>query len=850
MTTYDVERQVADPTDLNAEASLRLDDHRRLLVDNTDSGLVLFDAEGVVISANPSAERLLGLGLGEMRGRASTDPRWATVDEHGDPLAPADDPVTTVLATGSSVRRATLGVYRPTEDGDGSVVWLEVSCEPLYRSVDERPFAVVSSLRDATQRRKTELELRDSELRYRLLADNSSDVITRISRTGVISWVSPSVRRLLGYSPQGLVGAPLAALIHPEDVAVALSAFRSLFRSAPDDDVVVRIRVRRRGGAYIHVEVAMRAVRSSHGFITEIQSSARDVSSRVDAETARRSAEGVFRLALEHAPIGMALIGLDSRWMTVNNALLRIAGHPRADFERLTLLQLIHDDDRDVLAEAMTAMTDGGMQTAESDVRMVTSTGTYVWVEQSMTLVTGPDGAPSYFVLQVVDISDRMRTQEDLARRAVTDPLTGLANRLVLEERLERALVRSRRDSTQVGLVFVDLDHFKTLNDRYGHDAGDEVLRQVAMRLTYAVRDKDTAIRLGGDEFVVLCEENAGPGDLRTLADRLFRDLSRPYELGWGPVTVSCSIGLTAGSGPDAASLVHQADAAMYHAKRLGRAQISIFEGAMRSSLEDGTLEKELAVAVDDGSLRVCYQPVLRLGDGVSTAREALLRWQHPERGLLEPDEVAVAAQQSRLIADLDEWTLTRACRDAAEWSDRAAVWVTISPRWLARSDLARVVAASLTSAGLPPERLQIGVREKAIVESPTATLSALREVADLGTTLALCEFGSSYGSLAALQRLPITSLKLDRRLVRSLPHVKDVCFIVSALLRMCAGMGITVVAEGVETPAQATWLLEQGCPLGQGSFFAASAPRTDAAPGTYAPGHSATAKRGVPAPR
>jgi diguanylate cyclase (GGDEF)-like protein/PAS domain S-box-containing protein len=796
-------------------------DYHRLLVDNTDSGLVLCNADGYIVSANPSAERLLGLTLSEMRGRSSIDPRWATVDENGDPLRADNEPVRRVLATGSPVRRVTLGVYRPTPDGDGNYVWLEIGCEPLYRSADDRPYAVVVSFKDVTQRRKTELELRESEARYRLLADNSSDVITRTSRRGIITWVSPSVRRLLGYSPQGLVGAPSAALIHPEDLPRAVRAFRSLIEDNGDVDVVETMRVRKRGGVYVDVEVAMRAVRSAAGSTLEIQSRARDVTSRVAAEAARRSAEDVFRLALEHAPIGMAVIGLDGSWITVNTALPRITGHSQADLTQIAMLDLVSADDRDGVAAAMSDMIAGRLQTAQSQVRMITAGGGHVWTEHSTTLIRDAAGLPSYFVLQVLDISDRIAAQEALALKASTDPLTGLPNRFVLDDRLEHALARCRRDRTQVGLVFIDLDHFKRLNDVFGHEAGDEVLRQVAFRLSMAIRDSDTAVRLGGDEFIVLCEENTGIEHLRALAERLFAELSRPYSLAWGETNVSSSLGLTLGGGPDAATLVHQADAAMYRSKQNGRAQISVFdEAANGGAFHDVALETELARALAADELRIYYQPVFRLVDGTVKTREALVRWQHPTRGLLEPSSFMAVAEQGPLISDLGEWMLTHACRDAALWPDRSAVAVNISPRHLAKPDFAHVVAGSLAAAGLPADRLQIEITETSVLEASTSTLSSTAEVTGLGVTLALDDFGTGYSSVTALQRLPITTLKLDKSFVDGVPDDADGCALVSGLLRMCAGLGLEVVAEGVETAAQADWLREHRCPLAQGFHF------------------------------
>jgi diguanylate cyclase (GGDEF)-like protein/PAS domain S-box-containing protein len=790
-----------------------------LLIHDAD-GLTLHDVAGATVAANAAAEVLLGLTADELRGRRACDPRWATVGRSGLPTAEDDHPVMRALRSGEPVRNRIIGVRRPTADGEGAYVWVEVSSEPIASADGERPYAVVSSLRDVTHLMKSDLALRETEARYRLLADNSSDVIARTTLRGVISWISPSVRHLLGYSPQGLVGAPTAYLIHPEDLPSAIRAYRELAQSSSDEVRILALRLRRRGGEYVDAEVALHAVAGPDGAIAEIQSSTRDVSARVAAERARRSAEDVFRLAMEHAPMGMAVIGLDGEWVTFNSALPRLTGHDATALEKTSPLDLVHPDDRDVVAQACSAMIAGDVETTEANVRLLGRDGGVVWVERSMTLVRDDDAAPSYFVVQFVDVSNRMRAQEKLRRSAMTDPLTGLPNRLVLQDRLEEAIARCRRDGAQVGVVFIDLDHFKSLNDVFGHDAGDEVLRQLAARLSEAVRDGDTAVRLGGDEFVVLCERDVDLAGVQALAARLQGELGRPYDFAWGKATVSCSFGVTIGSGPDATTLLNRADAAMYRSKREGRSRINVDRSAQAVALHDFAIETELIRAVREGELRIHYQPIVQLSDGTLRAREALVRWAHPTRGLLEPAAFMGAAQQSRVITDLGEWMLDAACRDAARWPDEVALCVNISTRHLAEGDFAASLARALDASGLAARRLQIEITEDSILQATGSTLGALADLADIGVRLSLDDFGTGYSSITALQRLPISVLKIDRSYVQGLPHDAESCALVDGLLRMASGLGLEVVAEGVESPEQAVWLREHRCPLVQGYHF------------------------------
>jgi diguanylate cyclase (GGDEF)-like protein/PAS domain S-box-containing protein len=801
-----------------------------LLVHDQDTGLIVHDAAGATVMANDVAQRLLGISLADMRGRLAGDPRWATVGRSGRPLAADEHPALRALRTGEPVRNAIIGVHRPTDDGDGAYVWLEVGSQPLVHEGAGEPYAALSSLRDVTHLIRSDFALRESEARYRLLADNSSDVITRTTLRGVITWVSPSVRHLLGYSPQGLVGAPTAYLVHPEDLPGAIRAYRALSQSSPDDVRTLSLRLRRRGGSYVDVEVVLHAVVGPDGAIAEIQSSTRDVSARVAAERARRSAEDVFRLAMEHAPMGMGVLGLDGHWVTFNSALPRLTGHDGATFAGLRMLDVVRPDDRSAVAGALRQLVDDEIEKSEQNVRLLTIAGDEVWVELGTRLIRDDDGTPSYFVVQAVDISDRMRAQEKLVRRAVTDPLTGLLNRLVLEDRLEQALARCRRDGTQVGIVFIDLDQFKSLNDVFGHEAGDEVLRQLAGRLSDAIRDGDTAVRLGGDEFVVLCERDVDLAGVQSLAARLQSELSRPYDLAWGQASVSCSFGLTIGSGPDAASLLHQADAAMYRSKREGRSRINVDRAVQAVALHDLALETELVRAVREGELRIHYQPIVQLSDGALRAREALVRWAHPTRGLLEPAAFMPAAEQSRVITELGQWMLDAACVEAARWSDEIAVCVNVSTRHLAEGDFAASLAGALERSGLPAHRLQIEFTEDSVLQSTGSSLAALADLADVGVRLSLDDFGTGYSSITALQRLPISVLKIDRSFVQGLPHDPEACALVDGLLRMASGLGLEVVAEGVESPEQAVWLREHRCPLVQGYHFGRPAEHSIAA--------------------
>jgi diguanylate cyclase (GGDEF)-like protein/PAS domain S-box-containing protein len=422
-------------------------DQERLLVEGAQVGLLLQDAEGTIVRANPVAARALGVLPETLRGRGPYDPSWRATDADGRPLAPEQYPVLRALATGVPVV-ALIGLERvdgeATIDGHPRRTWVEVRCRPLFRPGEQRPFGAVSTVLDATRRHVAESQLRAAETRFQRLLQHAAIGI------GVLhpddgSWVAVNAAlcRLLGYSEEQLLNTPVASLVSPAAYAAAVDAFQQL----------------------------------RHGVI----------------------------------------------------------GH--------------HE--------------------SEAEVRR--QDGSTIWTSVSSTFVRREDGTPDALLLQVVDISERRRAHAELAHRAMHDPLTGLPNRIVLMDRLEHALTYARRERRNVGVLFLDLDDFKSVNDTYGHDVGDELLRQVAERLRDVSRSCDTVVRLGGDEFVVLCEGSGTAEGLRAFADRLTEALARPYPVAGLELRTTASVGVTTGDGPDSAALLRRADAAMYRRKQRRR---------------------------------------------------------------------------------------------------------------------------------------------------------------------------------------------------------------------------------------------------------------------------------------
>jgi diguanylate cyclase (GGDEF)-like protein len=434
------------------------------------------------------------------------------------------------------------------------------------------------------------------------------------------------------------------------------------------------------------------------------------------------------------------------------------------------------------------------------------------------------------------DITDRKRAERALAHQALHDHLTGLPNRSLLLDRLSQAVARLGRADTRLGVLFFDLDHFKVINDSLGHDAGDRVLQAVAARVAGVLRPTDTLARLGGDEFVVVCEALEGPDDASAVADRIARALAPPIDEGVDELIVGASIGVvvTGDDHADPAGLIRDADAAMYRAKEQGRGRAELFDEGMRLRVV-GRLRQERALrrALQRDELRLHYQPVVSLPDLGVTGVEALVRWEHPERGLLAPAEFVPLAEETGLILELGDWVLAEACRQAAAWTgvlgeDRTLeVAVNLSTKQLSQADLAKRVAALLERYGLPPAQvaLCLEITESLMLEDPMVTGGLLGDLARVGVRLAIDDFGTGYSSLAYLRRFPVHTLKVDRSFVSGLGLDADSRAVVAAIIELAHALGLEVVAEGVEEQVQLQALVELGCDRAQGFLFAHPAP-------------------------
>jgi diguanylate cyclase (GGDEF)-like protein/PAS domain S-box-containing protein len=506
---------------------------------------------------------------------------------------------------------------------------------------------------------------------------------------------------------------------------------------------------------------------------------------------------------IEHAADLLTVHAIDGTCRYASPAARALLGRAPEDLVGDGVFSIVVEEDAELVADAAReALREG---TGGVTFRARRADGDVIWIEASLRAVQDA------LVVVSRDVTARRSAELALAHRALHDPLTGLPNRALFGDRLALALRRRARSGTgTVAVFFLDVDRFKLVNDSLGHEAGDALLLEVAARLEAAVRPSDTVARLAGDEFTVLCEEVAGELEAVAIAQRIVDLFLPPFVIGGREVHVSTSVGVALSSGRGGASaeaLIRDADAAMYRAKERGKARFELYDATLRAhAVHRLELETELRGAVRRGELLVHYQPQIDLVSGEPVAYEALVRWEHPRRGLLAAAEFVPLAEESGLIVALGEHVLREACAEAARRS--LPVCVNLAPRQLAAPDLPARVAATLESSGLEPELLCLEIGEAALTPERGVVLCAL---ADLGVRLALDDFGAGSASLALLRDWPVEQVKLDRALLA------DDFEVLGAVVALARALGLEVVAEGVETPAQLAMLERAGCRRAQG---------------------------------
>jgi diguanylate cyclase (GGDEF)-like protein len=493
----------------------------------------------------------------------------------------------------------------------------------------------------------------------------------------------------------------------------------------------------------------------------------------------------------------------------------------------------LHPEDRERTLNAIEHFSSSGLGYSE-EYRLIAADGRHTWVQDEAAVIADESGRPLFVQGVMIDITERKTLEHRLAHQAFHDSLTDLPNRALFINRMEHALERVGRQGTTVAVLFLDLDNFKVINDSLGHASGDMVLIEVGRRLSKCLRAGDTASRLGGDEFTVLLEDLHDPAVAIAVAERITREISAPMRLAGQEMVLSASVGIVSGlTGRDRPeAILRDADAAMYRAKALGRGRYEVFNPSMHVlALRRLELEQELRRAIEREEFTLVYQPIVSCRSGAVTGVEALLRWRHPQRGLLGPGEFIPLAEETGLIVPIGAWALREAARQARVFHDHLSnghapsIDVNLSARQFGLPRLVDDVLATLAAAHLEPSCLTLEITESVVMEDVAMTIDTLQRLKRHGIRVAIDDFGTGYSSLAYLQRFPVDYLKIDRSFINALGERGEETKIVRAIVSLAKSLELQVVAEGVETVQQSEALLALDCDLCQGYYYARPSP-------------------------
>jgi len=686
-------------------------------------------------------------------------------------------------------------------------------------------------LKEVEERERFQAALEVSERHFRVLVETSGDVIWSVDSDARYTYINgPAVEAILGYKAEEMIGRPFTDFAHATSAMALDAEFQALRETG--SRLHVQGEYLHRTGRLVYLSITALALNDAEGKFVGATGTAADVSGIKAAEIQLRQTLAEQHAILDAATVGIAFVQC-GEIVRVNAELEKMFGYQRGSMTGMKIHGLYAVEGSQVWVSMVDSVVGAGL-VYQADQMFRRQDSTRFWCHLAVRAIDEgslPDGA----IWVVQDISERKQKEQLVEHVAHHDALTGLPNRVMLRDRLEQAIKHASRAKNRVGVLFLDLDRFKVVNDTIGHDGGDQLLRTVSERLRLCVRNEDTVARQGGDEFIVILPEIQQSGDAERVAEKILAEISKPIPIFGSDFYVTCSIGVSLypDHGRDVQSLLKHADSAMYYAKDLGKDTHRVFSEELNlRALEDARLESSLRVAIDKQQLQLYYQPRIDLVTGRVRSLEALLRWTHPEIGAVSPDKFIPVAEQAGLIGRLGDWVLRRACADMT-WLSEAGfhgigVSVNISQRQFSQPGLVDTVRKILQEFHFDPLLLELELTETAIAEDPEQAVQILRSFEALGISLAIDDFGTGYSSLSQLKRFPIRTLKIDRSFVDGLPREEEDVAIALAIIALAKRLKMRVVAEGVETHEQRQFLARHRCDEGQGYVFSKPVPMAE----------------------
>ena len=710
---------------------------------------------------------------------------------------------------------------------DGSTGHLESRAEAV-RNEQGRIIKVFGTSLDITDRKQAEATIIKSEARYRKVVEAQTDFILRSLPDTTITFANASLCRALGLSLEEIVGKKWCYFTTPEDCQIETSTV--VLR--PDKPrYLVEDRDRRADGRIGWTQWLSEGIFDQSGQLIEIQSVGRDITQLKQVEQALRESEERLRLVTENMGDLVCLHYPDGRYFYVTPSSQTLLGYHPTELVGQDPYQLFHPDDR----ERVKAIHQLAQQGAPPRItyRIRKRSGDYIWLETLTRPIFDTQGQIIHLQTTSREVSDRIKVEEQLKHDALHDGLTGLPNRLLLAERLNLSLQRAKRFADyRFAVLFLDLDNFKVINDSRGHLIGDELLRIIAHLLTDIIRETDVAARIGGDEFVVLLDGLTSIQEAERIAERILASLETPLQLASQEVFIGTSIGIVVGTArySQAEELIRDSDLAMYWAKHRGRGCYAVFDPAMRlRAVQRMDVENELRKALENDEFVLYYQPIVYLKTQAIQGFEALIRWQHPQRGMIPPADFIEIAEETGLIRAIGEKVLFKACQQLTFWqaqfpAKRLKISVNLSVKQLQTALLSKLDAV-LATFPVEPNSLVIEITESMLVKDIDTTVKLLEQIKTRNVRISIDDFGTGYSSLSYLHQLPVDSLKIDRAFVSPVGPSNRNRVIAESIIALSDLLEIAAIAEGIETSQQLAWLQALGCELGQGYLFSPPLP-------------------------
>jgi diguanylate cyclase (GGDEF)-like protein/PAS domain S-box-containing protein len=690
----------------------------------------------------------------------------------------------------------------------------------------------LKQLKQENRELKLELgQLKEREERFRQIAENVREVFFMISaQTDEILYISPAYEEVWGRSCESLYENPESWLgaIHPEDSLQALATLETQFRTG--DEFHEEYRIVRPDGSIRWIWVRAFPITDAVGEVNRFVGIAEDITDRKQAEEAMRKSEEQFRLIFEMAPIGMAITTLDGKLERVNQSLCDALGYTTEELISLTFAQIAHPEDREISIALEKQLLQGQESTFQIEQRYLAKDARVVDTLLTVTIVRDEHGNCLHFNNQIVDITERKKMERQLLYDALHDSLTGLPNRALFIDRLTQQLKKSKQqENYQFAVLFLDLDRFKVVNDSVGHLIGDLLLVEFARRLESCIRPTDTVARLGGDEFTILLENIKDVAETTIVAERIYEVLTIPFQIKNYELFATTSIGiaLSINGYEKPEDILRDADLTMYSAKEQGKARYEVFDRSMHErAINRLQLETDLRWGLERREFLVYYQPITSLTTGKLAGFESLMRWQHPEKGLISPGDFIPVAEETGLIIPLGSWLLKESCRQLKSWQlkyplhPNLKISVNLSAKQLTDVNLIEQIDRVLEETDLEGKYLKLEITESILMDNLDAATKMLLELRKRHIQLSIDDFGTGYSSLSYLHRFPVNTLKIDRSFINEMESKEENSAIVKAIVTLAHMLNMDVVAEGIETSSQLAQLKLLKCELGQGYLF------------------------------